>query len=168
MVRQFEYTRIIEVDPDRGPITSLEMALDFAEENSIIRLVAGVYTCEKSITKPGITIEQRDKSGQVIIIGNTGCVINVKLEKGKVVNFKRIVFAHSGIKLTEKFKEAQSDVTYRPKACVKSLSEFDISRDMDTIFCVNSGGVIVRECVLSIKSIPNRLKQKFSAVVSFP
>jgi len=33
------------------------MALDFADENSIIRLVAGVYTCEKTITKPGITIE---------------------------------------------------------------------------------------------------------------
>ena len=57
MVRQFEYSKILEVDPDRGPITSLEMALDFAEENSIIRLVAGVYTCEKSITKPGLTIE---------------------------------------------------------------------------------------------------------------
>jgi hypothetical protein len=57
MVRQFEYSRIIEVDPDRGPITSLEMAIDFAEENSIIRLVAGVYSCEKIITKPGLTIE---------------------------------------------------------------------------------------------------------------
>ena len=60
MVRKFEYSAIIEVDPERGPITSLEMALDFAEENSIIRLVQGVYTCEKSITKPGLTIEQRD------------------------------------------------------------------------------------------------------------
>jgi len=57
MVRQFEYSRILEVDPDRGPITSLEMAIDFAEENSIIRLVAGVYSCEKVITKAGLTIE---------------------------------------------------------------------------------------------------------------
>ena len=57
MVRQFEYSRILEVDPDRGPITSLEMAIDFAEENSIIRLNAGVYSCEKVITKAGLTIE---------------------------------------------------------------------------------------------------------------
>ena len=61
MVRRFQYSRIIEVDPEKGPITSLDMALDFAEENSIIRLVQGVYTCEKAITKPGLTIEQRDK-----------------------------------------------------------------------------------------------------------
>jgi len=106
MVKTFEYSRIIEVDQDRGPITSLEMALDFAEENSIIRLKQGVYTCEKPITKHGITIEQRDKDSKVIIIGNTGPVINVTLPKGKLINFKRIIFAHSGIKLSEKFKEA--------------------------------------------------------------
>jgi F-box protein 11 len=28
---------------------------------------------------------------------------------------------------------------------------------MDSIFCINSGGVILRECVLTLKSIPNRL-----------
>lgn len=168
MVRQFEYSRIIEVDPDRGPITSLEMALDFADENSIIRLHAGVYSCEKVITKPGLTIEQKEKDGQVIIVGNTGSVVNVKLQKGQVVHFKRIVFAHSGIKLTEKFKEAQQDITYRQKPCVKSIAEFDISRDMDCIFCINSGGLILKECILTLKGIPNRLKQKFAAVVSFP
>ena len=85
-----------------------------------------------------------------------------------VVNFKRIIFAHSGIKLTEKFKEAQQDVKYRPKACVKCLAEFDIARDMDTIICVNSGGVILRECTLTLKSIPNKLNQKFTALISFP
>jgi len=38
MLRNFEYSRIIEVDQEKGPIDKLEMALDFAEENSIIRL----------------------------------------------------------------------------------------------------------------------------------
>ena len=107
MIRNFEYSRILEVDPEKGPITSLEVALDFAKENSIIRLAEGVYTCEKVITKHGITIEQRDKDTQVILIGNTGPVVNVKLEKGQLINFKRIIFAHSGMKLFEKFKEAQ-------------------------------------------------------------
>ena len=82
MLRNFEYSKIIEVDQEKGPITSLEMALDHAQENSIIRLKQGVYTCDKPITKPGITIEQRDKDTKVIIIGNTGPVINVKLFKG--------------------------------------------------------------------------------------
>ena len=107
MVKRFQYSRIIEVDPDNGPISTLEMALDFAEENSIIRLSAGVYSCDKAITKPGLSIEQKDKEGQVIIIGNRNAVVNVKLQKGQLVSFKRIIFAHSGIKLTEKFKEAQ-------------------------------------------------------------
>ena len=79
------------------------------------------------------------------------------LEKGQLVNFKRIIFAHSGLKLQEKFVEAQQDVHYRQRACSKGLAEFKISRNMDTVVCVNSGGVILRECVLSLKSIPNKL-----------
>jgi hypothetical protein len=90
------------------------------------------------------------------------------LEKGTLVNFKRIIFAHSGLKLQEKFIEAQQDVKYRQKACTKGLQEFNISRSMDTVICVNSGGVILRECVLSLKSIPNKLNQKFTSLVSFP
>lgn len=39
---------------------------------------------------------------------------------------------------------------------------------MDSIFYINSGGVILRECVLTLKSIPNRLNQKFTALISFP
>lgn len=144
------------------------MAINLAEENSIIRLAAGVYSCQKTITKTGLTIEQKDKDGQVIIIGNTGSVINIKLKKGQLVVFKRIIFAHSGMKLTEKFKEAQQNVEYRQHACVKSLAEFDISRNMDCVVCLNSGGVILRECVISLKSIPNRLNQKFAGIVTFP
>ena len=85
-----------------------------------------------------------------------------------MVNFKRITFAHSGIKLFENILEAMQDVEYRQKACVKSLEEFEISRNMDCIVCLNSGGIILRECVLTLKSIPKRLKQKFAALVSFP
>ena len=120
-------------------------------------MAQGVYTIDKPITKPGLTIEQRDKDTQVIIIGNTGPVINVKLEKGQLINFKRIIFAHSGIKLMEKFKEAQQDVKYRQNACVKALEEFEIARDMDCIFAVNSGGCILRECILTLKTVPKKL-----------
>jgi len=95
-------------------------------------------------------------------------VVNIKLQKGQVINFKRIIFAHAGMKLMEKFKEAQQDVKYRQSACVKSLAEFDISRDMDCIFCLNSGGLILRECVMTLKGIPNRLNQKMTSVVAFP
>ncbi len=76
--------------------------------------------------------------------------------------------AHSGIKLTEKRKEAEQDVKYRKSACVKALEEFEIENDMDSVICVNSGGCIIRECFITLKSIPNKLNQKFTAIVAFP
>ena len=57
---------------------------------------------------------------------------------------------------------------HRTKACVKGLAEFEISRDMDTVICLNSGGIILRECVITMKSLINKLKQKFCSVVTFP
>ena len=39
---------------------------------------------------------------------------------------------------------------------------------MDCVICLNSGGIILRECVISLNTIPNNLKQKFAACVSFP
>ena len=39
---------------------------------------------------------------------------------------------------------------------------------MDCVICLNSGGIILKECVISLNTIPNNLKQKFSAIVTFP
>jgi hypothetical protein len=38
MLINFQYSNIYEVDQDKGPIYSLEKAIEIAEENSIIRL----------------------------------------------------------------------------------------------------------------------------------
>ena len=57
MLKGFKYSHIYEVDAEKGPIKSLEKALEICEPNAIIRLAQGVYTCERAITKPGITIE---------------------------------------------------------------------------------------------------------------
>jgi hypothetical protein len=70
MLRNFQYSHIYEVDAEKGPIKSLEKALEIAEENAVIRLAQGVYSCDRAITKPGLTIEQKDKGTQVIIMGN--------------------------------------------------------------------------------------------------
>jgi|APCry1669189034_1035192.scaffolds.fasta_scaffold102137_1 hypothetical protein len=58
----------------------------------------------------------------------------------------------------EKYIEAVQDVKFRPKACVKALVEFEIGRDMDCIISLNSGGAIFRDCVFTLKSIPNKIK----------
>ena len=38
MLRNFQYSHIYEVDAEKGPIKTLEKALEIAEENAIIRL----------------------------------------------------------------------------------------------------------------------------------
>ena len=40
----------------------------------------GVYTCNETITVPGIKIEPRDKDKPVYLLGNDGPVITVDLK----------------------------------------------------------------------------------------
>jgi len=90
---------------ENGDIKSLDEALEIAEEGTIIKLCAGVYTCNVKITKPGIKIEPRDKDKPVYLLGNDGPVIKVDLKDKQYVVIKRLLLAHSGINIAAKFKE---------------------------------------------------------------
>lgn len=89
-----------------GDIKTLDDALKIAEEGTIIKLCEGVYTCNVTITKPGIKIEPRDKDKPVYLLGNDGPVIKVDIkDKDKFIVIKKILLAHSGINIVAKFKE---------------------------------------------------------------
>ena len=78
-----------------------------AEEGTIIKLCEGVYTCNVTIRKAGITIEPRDKDKPVYLLGNDGPVIKVDLKDKQYIVVKRVLLAHSGINIAAKFKEVQ-------------------------------------------------------------
>jgi hypothetical protein len=110
-----------------------------------------VYTCNVKITKPGLKIEPRDKDKPVYLLGNEGPVINVDLKENQYVVIKKILLAHSGINIGNKLVNMQVDMNYLRKANVKCLSEFDIQKDMNTVVMVLRGGLIMRNCLLSLR-----------------
>lgn len=57
---------------------------------------------------------------------------------------------------------------YQKKANVKAVKEFDVTKNMDTVIMVSKGGLILRDCVLSLRSMPKNLKQKIPMFVSMP
>lgn len=90
---------------ENGDVKTLEDALEIAEEGTIIKLCEGVYTCNVKITKPGIKIEPRDKDKPVYLLGNDGPVIRVELKDKQYVVIKRLLMAHSGINIANKWKD---------------------------------------------------------------
>ena len=129
----------LSIDMENGEVTSLDEALELAEEGTIIKL--SVYTCNVKITKPGIKIEPRDKDKPVYLLGNDGPVIKVDLKDKQYVVIKRILLAHSGINLVAKFKEViqsgMGDISlFQKKPNVKCLEEFDINKEMNCIVMV--------------------------------
>jgi hypothetical protein len=132
-------------------------------------LASGVYFLTKPILKKGLIFEQKDQDKKVYIIGNEGPVINVVLNPGDTVIFKKIIFMHSGNNMMVRFKEnAPNEPKYVMKPCKKSLAEFEIQPMCDTIAFVHQGGLIMKDCVLNMRSLPKNLKSKLSCVIAMP
>ena len=155
-----------------GKYKTLDEALKNVEPYTTIFLTEGVYTITEPITKPGLIIEKRDKDEHVYIIGNEGPVIKIELESGDFINyvvFKNLTILHSGASIQFKFKEnAPQDPKYCMEAGHKAIREFEINESMDTCVYVASGGVMFRNCTMSLKSHPKKLKSRLAVLVSLP
>jgi hypothetical protein len=91
------------------------------------------------------------------------------LDQDDYVVFKKIIFMHTGAFVSSKFKEAApTDPKYSKKAKSATIKEFEVQPKMDCLFFVHSGGVMMRDCVLTLKSMPKKLKSKYPCIVTLP
>lgn len=71
--------------------------------------------------------------------------------------------------MLSKFREAgPTDPKYSKDPNAKAIREFEIDKDMDCLLMVVSGGVILRDCMLTLNSLPKQLKSKYPCIVTMP
>lgn len=105
----------------------------------------------------------------MFIIGIEGPTVKIELEQEDFVVFKKIIFMHSGSKILNKFREAAPyEPKYAQEPSTKAIREFEIDKKMDCLLMISSGGVILRDCQLTLNSMPKRLKSKYPCIVTMP
>ena len=76
---------------------------------------------------------------------------------------------HSGVTLPQRFKEnAPNNPVYAKKPNHKAIREFELNEKMDCIFFIKTGGLMLRDCTLSLNSHPKGTKSKIPCLVSMP
>ena len=99
-------------------------------------------------------------------------MIRIELESGDFINyvvFKNLTILHSGASIQFKFKEnAPQEPKYCMEAGHKAIREFEINDAMDVCVYVISGGAMFRNCTMSLKSHPKKLKSRLPVLVSLP
>ena len=152
-----------------GQYRTLDEALNEVDEFSTIFISEGVYTLKQPIKKRGLIFERRDTEKKVYIIGSEGPTIKIELAQEDYVVFKKIIIMHSGSQVGMKFNEANVN---EPKYCqlpkLKTIKQFEIHHDMDCLLMVISGGVMLRDCTLTLRSMPMKLKCKYPCIVTMP
>lgn len=157
------------MDPINGPFKTLEKALAECEPFTTIYLSEGVYTCPRAITKPGIIVQKRDIEKEVYLLANEGPVLKVMLEQDDYIVFKDITIMHSGMCMEAKFKEnAPILPRYTMEASSKAIREFEITPQMDCICFIKSGGIMFRNCKITLKSLKKKLKSRIPMIISMP
>ncbi len=152
-----------------GPCKSIDEAVEQCPPNCNIFLAEGVYTLTKAITKPGLIFERLDNNKEVYIVGNKGPCVNVVLAPDEVVVFKKIIVMHSGLMMETLFKENSSqEPKYRNKADKRAIQEFEIHPKVDCLFFIHSGRLNLKDCTLTFKSLPKKLKSKLTMIIARP
>lgn len=156
---------------------TLEEALEYAQEGTLIKMCEGVHFSRATIKIGGIRIEPYYKDRAVYLLGDDGPTIKIDVPMVdpndeneatlKQVTIKRIVMAHNGEAIAKYFKElqlAKPDIHKRPN--VKCLKDMKLEPAMNTIILINSGSLLLRNCLLTLQALPKDLTRKVPCLVS--
>ena len=137
--------------------------------NTTIYLAEGVYTIKAPIFVAGLVFEKKDPEKPVYIVGSDGPVVNVVLNSGEFVMFKKLIFLHTGVMIANKFIEnAPNEPIYQTKASKKCVAEFCLNASVDSVIFVHSGGCALHYCTINMKSMPKNMKSKITSVAVMP
>jgi hypothetical protein len=80
---------------------------------------------------------------------------------------KNLILAHFGANIANKFNEQIKD-TEGSSASPKFLKQFEISKEMDTVLMILGGNLIMRNCLISLRSLPDNIKSSITSFVALP
>ena len=163
------------VDQKEGPYYTIQQAIDAAGPNSIIKVAKGHYKENLRITVPNIKIEGKDMTPEVFVIGYRGPAVLIKLNPGESCHIQNIKFVHKGGGEYKICKELRAHPTLNhlsnafhdmiPKqksqlftnytnnsieSCYETFNSIDFCKRMDSMIFVKSGGLILRNCYMSM------------------
>ncbi|CAI2362896.1 unnamed protein product [Moneuplotes crassus] len=142
-------------------------ALERAQPGTIIKIDEGRYRESIRITKNNIRIEPRSKDKVVYLLGEEGPSITVDLRSHETCIIKGIIIAHFGSNIANKFNE-QIKENDLDNANPTFLTRFEISKEMDCAVCVLGGNAIIRNSLVTLKSLPDNIKSYIPALIAMP
>ena len=82
---------------------------------------------------------------------------------------KRLVLTHNGEAIVRKFKELQllkQEVHKKPN--IKVLEDMSLDPEMNTVLVVESGSLLMRNCLITLRPLPSNLTRQVPAILALP
>jgi hypothetical protein len=158
---QYRYSYV--VDQIDGPFKTIQSAIDEGGAQATIKVSPGLYKENIMVTKPGMKIEAKDINSDVYVMGNRGPAVYINIDQGQSCLFQNIKFVHKG-GASRQNARGSGMMTFDPNPVVSKMTEgspglesyhknfekIKFSRKYDSMVYVKSGGVIMRNCMMSL------------------
>ena len=93
---------ISHIDGEKGPIKTIQEAIDKAEPSTTISIAPGLYKENLEISKSDLILEQKNKTtGDVILLSLSRPNILINLKSGDKCSLIGLKFANQGINETQ-------------------------------------------------------------------
>ncbi|KAL4501682.1 hypothetical protein ABPG72_018733 [Tetrahymena utriculariae] len=177
----------IVVDSEQGPIKTIQQAIDESLPGCVIKIAPGLYQECLKINKPQLRLEAKDKSGDVVILGNKGPVILLNVQKSEKCHLVGLKIAHTGQVEDEKDegykkshftktlnvnnqelieRDINSDIITYVSPPEKELCDvYNINQYVHSIVTVYSGKIFIEDSLLSLNFIAYTFKQILPAIL---
>lgn len=155
------------VDQQDGPYYTIQSAINDAKPNCTIKITTGLYKENLVIKTNFLKIESKDFNPEVYIMGNKGPALTIDIPEGGNCLIQNLKFVHKGGAPRLKTKNNQGNfdligldginrmehIIQRLEYYHKSFESVMFSNKVDSIIYVKSGGIILRNCLLSLSFV---------------
>ncbi|KAL4497849.1 hypothetical protein ABPG72_000604 [Tetrahymena utriculariae] len=172
------------VDSESGPYKTIQEAIDAAEPGSTIKIAPGLYNDNIYINKPDLTLEPKEKVGDIILVVQNKPAIRINLQPGQSCKISSMKLSHSGtnenIEEIERLMQEKEftlnlfgggkvlDGITQYNECEPDLelvNKFPIEPDMNCILFVEGGELVMEKCLLSLNFIISNNRNILPAVI---
>ena len=159
------------VDPEAGSgansYKTVQDALKKAKPGTLIKVTSGNYNESLVIDKTDITLEPKEKGGQVTFISVKDPCLTVRLRPGERCLVNNVKMLYKGSNKEEGFSE-QIDMKYEKTGNQQCMREFRVDMAMPAVVMVEHGRLVMDSCTLSLDGIPREINSKVPCVVAMP
>lgn len=143
------------VDAENGPYHTIQEAIDKAEEGGLIQVVQGLYIENLRIEHKSVTIEAKDITSEVYLMGAKGPTVYIEVHDAQKVTLQGLRMTHKSSKRSfQQYNLFNDKLLSKLVGAVEDYhiqyKKLNFDPDHDCVVYIEKGEVSIKRCLINL------------------